>query len=96
MSIVPNPNTERNESTITAPPTPQSAGVPGASPAVRPVLPAKATASENSAVRIITRAEGNTTHFLVDNRELCEVTMSFGNLVALLPEFPCIPLNPGC
>lgn len=48
------------------------------SPGAHSVPSAKTpVASEKSAVKVIPRREGDTTHFLVDNRELCEVTMSF-------------------
>ncbi|HWI55828.1 MAG TPA: M23 family metallopeptidase [Bacillota bacterium] len=58
------------------------------SPALQSVPQTKtaAAACEHSAVKVITHKEGNTLHFLVDNRELCEVTMSFEmGLVHLKP-----------
>ena len=45
MSIVPNPTTERNETNPTPPPAPDTAGVPGASPAVQLYEAPQASAS---------------------------------------------------
>ena len=33
--------------------------------------------TESKAVKILTRREGETTHFLVENKEFCEITMTF-------------------
>jgi murein DD-endopeptidase MepM/ murein hydrolase activator NlpD len=59
------------------------------SPAAQSAPASKAPAAEPLAVKVITRKEGNTTHFLVDNRELCEVTVTFElGLVNLKPNVP--------
>src|SRR5947209_16400679 len=36
-----------------------------------------AAAPESLAIKVLTRREGERTHFYVENRELCEVTMTF-------------------
>lgn len=59
------------------------------SPAAPSVPPSQAPAAETTAVKVITYREGDTTHFLVDNRELTEVTVTFDlGLVNLKPSVP--------
>ena len=58
-----------------------------------------AVQSENKTVRVTTRQDGDLTHFLVRNDELCEVTMTFemglSNLKGSV-DFPCtVTLPPG-
>ncbi len=56
------------------------------SPAAQPVPDPKTVASGKTAVQVFTRQEGDTTHFLVVNHELCEVTLSIEmGLVNLKP-----------
>ncbi len=56
------------------------------SPDAQAVPPEKPTGSGHLAVKVITHKEGQVTHFLVDNHELCEVTVTFEmGLVNLKP-----------
>ncbi len=59
------------------------------SPAAPVVPESRSVPSAKCAVQVITRTDGNRTHFLVANHELCEVTMSFAaKLVNLKPSLP--------
>ena len=59
----------------------------------------RAIQAENKSVRVATRQEGELTHFLARNDELCEVTMTFEMAMSNLKgsvDFPCtVTLPPG-